>query len=148
MEETKEKRKIYNLKNKERFKERRKLYNIQKYNNDPLYQVSIDIRNLIKCSLRDKNYTKKSRTYEILGCSYEEFKEYIEKQFEPWMNYNNHGVYTGNYNETWQYDHIIPISSGMTEDEILKLNHYTNFRPLCSKLNNEKSNKRENPYYN
>ena len=58
------------------------------------------------------------------------------------MNWNNHGNYTGKYSETWQYDHIIPISSGMTEDEIIKLNHYTNFRPLCSRENLEKSNKK------
>ena len=56
------------------------------------------------------------------------------------MNDSNYGVYTGNYNETWQLDHITPISSAMNEEEILKLNHYTNFQPLCSKKNLEKSN--------
>jgi hypothetical protein len=54
------------------------------------------------------------------------------------MNWENNGIYTGNYVESWQYDHIIPISSAKTEEEIIKLNHYTNFRPLCSKLNMEK----------
>ena len=57
------------------------------------------------------------------------------------MYWNNHGCYTGNYNETWQYDHKHPLSSGMSEEEIIKLNHYTNFRPLCSRKNSEKSNK-------
>lgn len=58
------------------------------------------------------------------------------------MNWDNHGKYTGNYNETWQYDHIIPISSATTEEEIIKLNHYTNFQPLCSKKNQiDKRNK-------
>jgi len=57
------------------------------------------------------------------------------------MNWNNWGIYTGNYNENWQLDHISPSSIGTTEEEIIKLNHYTNFQPLCSRKNLEKSNK-------
>ena len=29
-------------------------------------------------------------------------------------------------------DHIIPLASTTNEDELLKLNHYTNLQPLCS----------------
>jgi len=84
---------------------------------------------------------KNVRTEFILGCSFEDFKLYIERKFENWMSWENNGVYTGNYNETWQLDHIIPISQAKSEEEIMKLNHYTNFRPLCSRKNLEKSNK-------
>ena len=56
------------------------------------------------------------------------------------MMWENHGIYTGNYNETWQYDHIIPISSGLSEEDIIRLSNYKNLRPLCSKKNLEKSN--------
>jgi hypothetical protein len=129
----------------EKNKENRKLWYNQHRNNrrknDPLFKLKDNIRCIIGCSIRTRGYNKKSKTYEILGCSYEDFMIYIEAQFDTWMNWDNHGKYTGNYNETWQYDHIIPISIGMSEDEIIKLNHYTNFRPLCSKLNLEKSNK-------
>ena len=106
--------------------------------NDILYRVFRKIKSTIFGAIKNGGYTKKSRTYEILGCSYEDFMIYIESQFESWMEWSNHGVYTGNYNETWQYDHIIPISSAMSEEEILKLNHYTNFQPLCSKQNSDK----------
>jgi hypothetical protein len=34
-------------------------------------------------------------------------------------------------------DHIVPVSSGKTKDEIIKLNHYTNLQPLCSKINRD-----------
>jgi len=125
-----------------------KKYHKRKMETDPLYKCATDIRGIIKNSIARRGYKKNSKTHEILGCSFDDFRLYIEKQFEPWMSFFNHGNYTGNYSETWQYDHIIPISSGMSEEEIIKLNHYTNFRPLCSKLNNEKSNKWENPYYN
>ena len=32
-------------------------------------------------------------------------------------------------------DHIIPISTAKTEEEIIKLNHYSNLQPLCSYTN-------------
>ena len=103
--------------------------------NNPIFALIVDVRRIIYNSLYSKGYTKKSRTYEILGCTYEEFQIYIQSQFESWMDWNNHGIYTGNYNETWQYDHIKPLSSATTEKEVLELNHYTNFKPLCSKIN-------------
>lgn len=67
---------------------------------------------------------------------------YIEEKFESWMNWNNNGMYTSNYNETWHLDHIIPISKALNEEDIIKLNHYTNFQPLCSKKNLEKGNEK------
>ena len=52
------------------------------------------------------------------------------------MNWGNYGG--GNkkyYNISWDLDHIIPLSIANTEEELYKLNHYTNFQPLCSKIN-------------
>jgi len=62
----------------------------------------------------------------------------LEKQFESWMNWNNKGnPKDGKFeiNKTWDIDHIIPLSSATTEEELIKLNHYTNLRPLCSYYN-------------
>ena len=52
-----------------------------------------------------------SRTEDILECSFEEFKLYLESKFEPWMNWSNYGVYDGLLNSGWDIDHIIPLSS-------------------------------------
>ena len=51
------------------------------------------------------------------------------------MNWENYGLYNGELNYGWDIDHIIPNSSALTEDEFIKLNHYTNLQPLCSKVN-------------
>jgi hypothetical protein len=91
------------------------------------------IRSLILVSIKKMGYSKKSKTNEILGCSFEVFKQHIERQFKKGMTWNNHGE--------WHLDHIIPMASATTEEEVLKLNHYTNFQPLWAEDNLKKSDK-------
>ena len=134
-------KKEYRKLNKEKINEYYRNYIKNRKKSDIMFKLSSDIRSLILKTIKNGGYFKKSKINNIIGCSFEEFKFYIENQFEPWMNWDNNGKYTGVYNETWQYDHIIPVSSGISEEEILKLNHYTNFKPLCSRKNIEKGNK-------
>jgi hypothetical protein len=128
------------------YKDRRNNYIRNRKQNDPIFRLRISISRLVYNSLKNNGFKKKSRSNKILGCSYIEFKSYIETKFEPWMTWENKGLYNGNYNYGWDIDHIIPISSARTEEEVVKLNHYTNFRPLCSKINRDiKRDKIENP---
>ena len=48
------------------------------------------------------------------------------------MNWGNKGLYNGTEGFGWDVDHIIPISTAVTEDDVIRLNHYTNLQPLCS----------------
>ena len=139
-ENNKDKIKEYTINNKLERKEYIKNYNLNKRKTDNIFKLKQNISNLIRMYIKRNGYTKNSKTFDILGCTYEFFLEYIKNQFEPWMTLENNGIYTGNYNETWQIDHIIPISNATNEDEVIKLNHYTNLRPLCSRKNIEKSN--------
>jgi len=148
-EQLKEKKKEYNILNKEKIKEYHKEYrqnNKEKRNTkqkdrkekDPIFKLSCNIRNVLYNFLKNKGYTKKSKSIDILGCSYEDFKLYLETKFESWMNWQNYGNPVDGLiepNKTWDIDHIIPISSAINEDELLKLNHYTNLQPLCSYYN-------------
>lgn len=134
-------KKEYTLKNKEKRKEWYNEYRRIKRKKDILYKVSDNIRCMIRSSFRNKSFDKNSKASEILGCSFEYFISHIESKFEYWMSWDNHGKYTGNYNDTWQYDHIVPISSALNIEDLIRLNHYTNLTPLCSRKNLEKSNK-------
>jgi hypothetical protein len=128
-----EKLRNYGLKNKEKRNKRIKNRKI----NDTLFKLNCSIRSSISNSIKRHGYKKYSKSFEILGCSFEEFKIYIESKFEQWMDWNNHGKYNGDFDYGWDLDHIIPSSSAESEGEIIKLNHYTNFQPLCSKINRD-----------
>ena len=41
----------------------------------------------------------------------------------------------------WHKDHIIPLSTAKTYEEVIALNHYTNFQPLWSEDNILKSDR-------
>ena len=92
---------------------------------------------MILKSLKKINHKKKSKSLSTLGCSYEDFKSYIESKFETWMCWDNHGLYNGQLNYGWDLDHIIPLSSAGSEEELIKLSHYSNIQPLCSKINRD-----------
>lgn len=63
----------------------------------------------------------------MLGCSYEELITHLESKFIIGMNWRNYGE--------WHIDHIIPISSGKTIEEIESLSKYTNLQPLWAEDN-------------
>jgi len=137
----KEYNKKYNKQNKDILNEYHKRYQSNR-KKEPIYKLTHNIRALIGKTFKNNGYKKDTKTYNILGCSFGEFKIYLENKFEDWMTWDNYGTYTGNYNETWQIDHIIAISNASNEEEVIKLNHYTNLQPLCSKINQyDKRNK-------
>ncbi len=124
-------------KNKEKIREKQKLYENKRLKIDVLFKLKKRLNSNINKSLKRNGYMKNSRTYEILGCSYEDFKKHIESLWESWMNWDNYGLYNGTPNYGWDIDHIIPTSSATTEDDIINLNHYTNLQPLCSHINRD-----------
>ena len=96
------KKRIYRIENAEKIRNVRlnnlenirNYYNVR-YENDILYKLSHSIRCLIRGSIKNGGYSKLSKTEDILGCSFNEFKEYLESKFEFWMNWNNYGNSNG-----------------------------------------------------
>ena len=68
------------------------------------------------------------------GCTSDQLREYIERQFTRKMNWENYGAY-------WHVDHIRPIASFDLFDQEQReaANHYTNLQPLEAKKNLAKS---------
>jgi len=126
---------IYYKNNINSQKSRTRVYKKKRKNTDVVFKLTENSRNLIYNSIKNKGYSKKSKTYQILGCTFEEFKNYLESKFEPWMSWENYGKYNGEFNFGWDIDHIIPMSSAKSEEEVINLNHYTNLQPLCSYIN-------------
>jgi len=112
-------------------------YQNTKYRTSPIFKLRKNMSNAINKAFNRNGYPKSSKTQEIIGCTFEQLKEHIQSKFEPWMNWENHGMYNGEFNYGWDIDHILPVSSAITEDELINLNHYTNLQPLCSHVNRD-----------
>lgn len=128
-------KKNYYNKNREKLIEYSSNYHLNKLKNNDFYKFQCNIKCLIRNSIKCKGYKKKTKTTNILGCSIEDFRIYLESKFESWMNWENYGKYNGEFNIGWDIDHIIPISDAKNEEDIIRLNHYTNLQPLCSHIN-------------
>jgi hypothetical protein len=114
------KKKIYDRRNKRMY-------------SDPLFACRMRIHNNIKQAISKFLYSKQSKTADILGCSFEQFKAHLESQFKLGMSWDNRHL--------WHIDHIMPVSMAKTYDEVVRLNHYKNLRPMWAEENLRKSDK-------
>lgn len=141
-------RRINYLKNKEsvrsRMNEANKRYyqkNKQKvfqyhYNriiNDDFYRFRVRLRSRLYKFLKLKGFNKNCTFNEYIGCTPQQLREHIEKQFKKGMTWTIYG--------RWHIDHIKPLSLAKTEKDAYKLMHYSNLRPMWAIDNIRKSNK-------
>jgi len=108
-------------------------YSINRYRTDPLFKCKKNLRRRLTACLDRKSWTKKFKFSEYIGCSYGELIIHFQSLFTEGMTWENQGQ--------WHIDHIIPLSSATTEEELYKLCHYTNLQPLWALENIKKSNK-------
>jgi hypothetical protein len=116
---------------------------------DPFYRAICNLRKRTSNYLKQIGVKKDSPMFKMIGCTPEEFRKYLENRFLEGMNWDNYGLYV------WHIDHIIPISSAKTLEDIKRLCHYTNFQPLWAEDNLKKGNqmtpegylKEKFPYY-
>lgn len=98
-----------------------------RHRTDPVYRMKRIVSTSIAGTLRRSGFTKRSKVVEILGCTWDELKQHFERQFLKGMSWDNR--------ELWHIDHIVPIASASTEEEVIRLNHFTNLRPIWAKDN-------------
>ena len=101
------------------------------------------LRHRVKQALKVKNNYKEEHTMDYVSCDLKFLREYIEKQFDENMNWDNQGDY-------WHLDHIKPCASFdlSKKDEIKKCFHYSNIQPMEGKENQIKSCKYNEETFN
>ena len=116
-------------------KNRRNEYLKKKKETDIQFKIRKNIRDRMRAAMDGKSKSK--NTIDLLGCSIEEVKIYLENQFTEGMTWNNYGK------KGWHIDHILPCASfDLTDPEQQKkCFHYTNLQPLWAKDNYSKRDK-------
>jgi hypothetical protein len=145
--------KDYYERNKEHLRTYSKVYRKNRLKTNHIYRLRENISSAIRKGLQYVGASKAGDScYKYLSYSSKELKKHLEKQFEPWMNWDNHGVYrieTWNDDDsstwTWQIDHIVPHSNftyTSMEDQAFKdCWALSNLRPLSAKENLSKGNR-------
>lgn len=128
-------------------------HRVERYKNDLLFKISDSVRKAIRGSFKrcsKRIFTKSDKSENILGTTFLQMHSIIENQFLCWMNWENYGnvCETLEVGCSWDFDHIIPISYAKTEEEVYLLNHWSNFQPLCSKINRDEKKAKVYPCTN
>ena len=116
-------KKEHYLNNKEVIIEKTKVYKRKSRQNIEI-RLRDNLRNRLNQAI--KKGQKSGSAVNDLGCSIEEFKVYLESQFQPGMNWDN---WT---RDGWHIDHKNAISKfDLTKaEELKKACHYSNLQPL------------------
>jgi len=113
--------------NRERCNELKRIRNAKRRKTDPAYAMMVRLRSRTTKAFREQGYTKKSKTRKILGADLETVRFHIECQFRDGMGWHNRN--------DWHIDHIVPLAHAKSEDDLIKLCHYTNLQPLWAEDN-------------
>jgi len=132
-EQNKDKVKKWREQNKKHIKEYYSEYQKNRRNTDPLFKMKCYLRTRTWKAFKDNGYPKNTKTQEMLGVDWDVCKAHIERQFIKGMSWGNYGE--------WHIDHIIPLSSANTKQEIEKLIHYSNLQPLWAEENLSKNDR-------
>lgn len=99
---------------------------------DPMFKLRRLLKNRVYSAFKRKSW-RKDGTMKLLGCSIDKAFTHLENQFTEGMTWDNHGE--------WHIDHIIPMASAKTQEELVELCHYKNLQPLWALDNIIKSDK-------
>ena len=106
---------------------------VERRKTDPIFAMREVARTRIRHALNNKGFKRQAKTAIMVGCSWLKLKSHIESQFVDGMSWENRHL--------WEVDHIIPMSSANTQEEIIKLSHFSNLQPLWKEDNRSKSDK-------
>ena len=110
---------------------------MKKIRSTPQGKIASSLRARVQVALKNKKLKKSNITFQLVGCSINFLKKYLEKRFKEGMSWRNYGFYG------WHIDHIKPVSKFNLLDpkQQKKCFNYKNLQPLWAKENFLKSNK-------
>jgi hypothetical protein len=128
------------MKNRSSIIEKTTAYHKNKLKVDVTYRIMCNLRGRIPLVLR--NIKKADHSMELIGCSPNELRAWLEAQFQEGMTWDNYGK-SGMGLETWQVDHSRPLATfDLSDPEQQRIAfHYTNLQPLWWWDNARKSKK-------
>jgi hypothetical protein len=138
--------KIYEYKRKHRqdniehYNELHRQYARKRRKGDVQFKLASNIRGRISKLI--KRGDKSQHSFELVGCTVEELKLWLESGFEEGMSWDNWGK--SKIGECkWQIDHIIPVTwFDLSDSEQQKrCFHYTNLQPMWWLDNIRKGNR-------
>lgn len=132
-----EKYKISHKKSDKKRRENKKVYEYQKKRKkeNPVLRVRETLHVRLREHLKSKTLRKSESKAKILGADKPTIMKHLERQFKKGMTWENYGK------NGWHIDHIIPLSSAKTEEDVIRLFHYTNLQPMWAEDNIRKGNK-------
>lgn len=133
IEQEKERRHRYKVENRQKCTDYQRL----KRQSDPVYRFRSSVTHLISLYKKKTGYTGGKGTWEIIGCDFNTFLAHIQSQFADGMTMENYGHGKG----CWNIDHIIPFCTAKTDEDVERLNHYSNLRPMWSSDNYQRPRK-------
>lgn len=102
---------------------------------DPVYKLKCQARTTIYKSFARTGNVKQERCEKLVGLSMDDFAAYLKRTYEQTYGIPWDGV------DPVHIDHIIPLATAKSEDDVIRLCHYTNLQLLKAKDNLMKGSK-------
>lgn len=131
----KEKIKKWKRENKDKINETRRIYTKNKLENDCVFKLKLQLRKMLKRSFERKSEKKDNHAEQILGCSINFFIKYLLQTYKDNYGCEWDGI------ETVHIDHIVPLATAKTKEEVMRLCNYKNLQLLKAKDNLKKGSK-------
>jgi hypothetical protein len=108
-----------------------KTYNRERRRGDQNFKIKECLRTRLYKALKSQDTSKSISSMQLIGCTVEHLKNYLQQQWLPGMSWDNHA------RNGWHIDHIRPCNMfNLSDPEQQKICfHYTNLRPLWAKDN-------------
>lgn len=112
----------YCRKNPEKVRDYKRSWSAMAKSKRPEFALAVRYRKRVRMAVLKQSIKPGGKTQSLVGCTWLELKDHLESRFLIGMSWQN-------FSE-WHIDHIIPLASAKSTDELAALCHYSNLQPL------------------